>query len=673
MISLRRSGVASAHDRAGVALAFRQPAIARLLAAFGLVTVAEWATVTSLSIYVFGIGGTLAVGFVGFRFVPGALSSMLFAPLVERHHGVLSRIAIARTLLLGAAAAWVLAGYDTEVVIVLIAIDAAVAAPYRAAQSRILPVLSREPEELAGATAGVSIMKTVGQAGGSLAGGVLAAWIDPGAVMAGGAVAMAAAAAVSAGLQPARQRARSHWVAVLKDGFAAVPEVITDGQSSAIVLASVARTLVRGLWTALAVVVALELIHSGSSGVGVLQAAAGVGAVLAIPITTKLIGRRRLGIPCALAFIAAGVTVSAVGVFDLGQEVAIVILGWGAAMAVADATSLSLLHRLLHSDTLSRVVGVMEALKLASEGVGALLAPALVAIFGLRTALVIAGAPLPLIVLLGLGQIRRSDLAATGRSALVRLLHGVRVLRSLDMASLEDVAARVVRTPVAAGTDVMRQGDLGDLFYVIDSGEVDVLVGGYPVARLERGSGFGERALLRDSPRTATVRALSDLELWALGREDFLTAITGQRPDEADEVAPPLRPYPTDVLSIPLAEVLGDLSQLAGVSRDRLEELAAKTTTEQWDPGAVVIREGDRAESLYVVLAGRAEVTVADESTATLHPGDVFGEIAVLHGTPRTANVVALEPLTTARVPADAFLAVLKVRPRPLASMNEAP
>jgi CRP-like cAMP-binding protein len=66
-------------------------------------------------------------------------------------------------------------------------------------------------------------------------------------------------------------------------------------------------------------------------------------------------------------------------------------------------------------------------------------------------------------------------------------------------------------------------------------------------------------------------------------------------------------------------------------------------------------------------------VTVADESTATLHPGDVFGEIAVLHGTPRTANVVALEPLTTARVPADAFLAVLKVRPRPLASMNEAP
>jgi CRP-like cAMP-binding protein len=659
----RRLGVGSADDRAGVALAFRQPAIARMLAAFGLVTVAEWATVTSLSIYVFGIGGTLAVGFVGFRFVPGALSSMLFSPLVERHQGVLARIAIARTMLLGAAAAWVLAGYDTVVVIAIIAIDAAVAAPYRPAQSRILPVLSREPEELAGATAGVSIMKTVGQAAGSLAGGVLAAVIDPGAVMAGGAVAMAGAAFVSSGLQPARQRATSHWVAVLKDGFAAVPAVIRDGQSSAIVLASVARTLVRGLWTALAVVVALRLFHLGSSGVGVLQASAGVGAVLAIPITTKLIGRQRLGIPCALAFIAAGLAVSAVGVFDLGETVALVIVGWGAAMAVADATSLSLLHRLLHSDTLSRVVGVMEALKLASEGVGALLAPALVALFGLRTALVVAGAPLPLIVLAGLGQIRRSDLAASGRSRLVRLLHGVRVLRSIDMPSLEDIAARVVRMPVAGGTDVMRQGDVGDLFYVIESGDVEVLVGGYPVAHLGPGSGFGERALLRDSPRTATVRALTDLDLWSLGRDDFLAAITGQRPDEADEAAGPLRPYDTDVLARPLAEVLGDLSQLAGVSRARLEELAGTTSIERWDAGVEVIHEGDPADSVYVLLAGRAEVTLAGERTAQLHPGDSFGEIAVLHGTPRTATVVALEPLTTCRIPAEAFLATQTVRP----------
>lgn len=668
MISLGRGRVTDpARGPSGLAIAFRHPAMARLLFAFGLVTVAEWATVTSLSIYVFGIGGTLAVGFVGFRFVPGAISSMLFSPLVERHQGVLSRIAIARTMLLGAAAGWVIAGYDPAVVIIIIAVDAAIAAPYRSAQSRILPILSREPEELAGATAGISIMKTVGQAAGGLAGGVLAAVIDPGAVMAGGAAAMAIAALVSAGLQPARQRAASHWVAVLKDGFAAVPEVIRDGQSSAIVLASVSRTLVRGLWTALAVVVALRLFRLGSSGVGELQAAAGVGAVLAIPITTKLIGRRRLGAPCALAFIAAGLAVSAVGVFKLGETVALVIVAWGTAMAVADATSLSLLHRLLHSDTLSRVVGVMEALKLASEGLGALLAPALVAIFGLRPALIIAGAPLPIIVLLGLGQIRRSDLAAAGRAELVRLLHRVRVLRSIDMPSLEDVAARVVRTDVSAGSDVMRQGDLGDLFYVIDQGTAEVLIGGYPVARLGRGAGFGERALLRDTPRSATIRALSDLRLWALERDDFLMAMTGQRPDELGDGARPLRPeILADIRGRSLADVLGDLSQLAGLSGDRLEALAALTTTEHWDVGATVIREGDVADSVYIVLAGRASVLLNGTPMSELHPGDAFGEIAVLHGTPRTATVTAATTLTTCRLPASDFLAAVTVRPTAL-------
>ncbi|HUB76875.1 MAG TPA: cyclic nucleotide-binding domain-containing protein [Solirubrobacteraceae bacterium] len=668
MITLRRSARGEATgEGSGIAIAFRHPVMARLLAAFGLVTVGEWATVTSLSIYVFKLSGTLAVGFVGFRFVPGALSSMLFAPLVERHRGVLARIALARTLLLGAAAAWVLLGYDASVVIALIAIDAAVAAPYRTAQSRILPVLSREPEELAGATAGISVMKTVGQAGGGLAGGVLAAVVDPGAVMAGGAVAMATAAFLGSGLQPARQRAVSNWLAVLRDGFAAVPQVLRDGRCSAIVIASVARTFVRGLWMALAVVVALRLFHLGSSGVGLLQAAAGIGAVVGIPITAKLIGRQRLGIPCAVAFVAAGVAVGVVGIFDFGESVAFVVIAWGTAMAVADATSLSLLYRLLHSDTLSRVVGVMEALKLASEGIGALMAPALVAIFGLRTALIVAGAPLPLVVLASLGQIRRSDLAASGRSALVRLLHSVRVLRILDMASLEDVAARVVRTEVGEGEIVMRQGDPGDRFYVIERGEVEVEIGGYPVARLSRGAGFGERALLRDSPRSATIRALSDLDLWSLERDDFLMAMTGQRPDEADEAARPLRAYAPDIGSRPLAEVLGDLSQLAGASRERLEEVAAATTTAHYAPGAVVIREGETADSVFVVLAGVAEVTVGGKATARVHPGDAFGEIAVLHSTPRTATVTALEPLTVCRVPAEDYLAAVTVRPTPLA------
>jgi CRP-like cAMP-binding protein len=652
-------------ERSAIALAFRHPSMARLLAAFGLVTVAEWATVTSLSIYVFGIGGTLAVGFVGFRFVPGALSGVFASPFIERRPHVLSHIALARTLLLAAAAAWVLAGYDLEVVIAIIAVDAAVASPYRPAQSRILPALSREPAELAGATAGISVMKTVGQAVGGLAGGLLAAVIDPGYVMVAGAGAMALAAVVSRGLQGPVRGVPGNWAEVLADGVRAIPETLRHAHASALVLASVARTLVRGLWLALAVVVALRLFNLGSSGVGVLQAAAGAGAVFGIPVTASLIGRRHLGAPCMLAFLAAGVAISAVGIFRLDQSVAFVIVGWGAAMAVADATSLSLLHRLLHSDTLSRVVGVMESLKLVSEGLGAMLAPALVALFGLRTALIVAGIPLPLIVLLGSTQILRADRVATGRSALVRLLHRVRVLRSVQMVALEDLAARVRPLHAPAGTDVVRQGEPGDLFYVIADGEADVLVGGYPVGRLHDGAGFGERALLRDSPRSATIRAITDLELWALERDDFLIAMTGLRPDEVDVAAAPLRPPIAGILERPITEVLGDLTQLHGASPDRLAELAELTITEDWSDGDTVIREGEVADAVYIVLAGRADVSARGEHVGHLHPGDAFGEIAVLHGTLRTATVLAAGPLTTCRIPAEGFLAALTGRPAP--------
>src|SRR6516225_6111996 len=176
-------------------------------------------------------------------------------------------------------------------------------------------------------------------------------------------------------------------------------------------------------------------------------------------------------------------------------------------MALADATSLSLLARLLDRRTLGRTVGVMESLKLALEGTGALLAPALVALFGLRPALLVAGLPLPLLVLPSYRRMDRADTAAAGRGAVVRLLHRVPTLHSLDMASLEDVAACARRLHVAQGTEVLREG--------------------FGIGRLGHGSGFGERALLRSTPRSATVRALTEMALYAIDRTSFLSAVTG--------------------------------------------------------------------------------------------------------------------------------------------------
>jgi MFS family permease len=96
--------------------------------------------------------------------------------------------------------------------------------------------------------------------------------------------------------------------------------------------------------------------------------------------------------------------------------------------------------------------------------------------------------------------------------------------------ALEELASRLVPVAVTAGSHIIRQGDPGDRFYVIEEGKADVLIDGRFVRTLVPGEYFGEIALLRDVPRTATVTASTDLALRALERDDFIAAVTGHAP-----------------------------------------------------------------------------------------------------------------------------------------------
>jgi CRP-like cAMP-binding protein len=95
------------------------------------------------------------------------------------------------------------------------------------------------------------------------------------------------------------------------------------------------------------------------------------------------------------------------------------------------------------------------------------------------------------------------------------------------MTAVERVAAGLRRLEVEPGTVLMRQGDAGDEFIVIDEGEVEVTVDGRPIHRLGHGSGIGEIALVRSSPRTATVIALSPVAAYAVDCRTFLAAVSG--------------------------------------------------------------------------------------------------------------------------------------------------
>jgi CRP-like cAMP-binding protein len=93
--------------------------------------------------------------------------------------------------------------------------------------------------------------------------------------------------------------------------------------------------------------------------------------------------------------------------------------------------------------------------------------------------------------------------------------------------SIEHLASRLRRVTAPAGTPVFEQGDAGDGFYVITAGRADVVGDGVVVRTLAAGESFGEIALLRDVPRTATIRPTADLDLIVLDRDVFLDAVCG--------------------------------------------------------------------------------------------------------------------------------------------------
>ena len=134
--------------------------------------------------------------------------------------------------------------------------------------------------------------------------------------------------------------------------------------------------------------------------------------------------------------------------------------------------------------------------------------------------------------------LRAIDREAAPRTRELELLRGSSIFAPLPLPTLTQLAGRLEPLEVAAGTEVVRQGEPGDRFYLIDSGALEARVDGEVRRRLGAGDFFGEIALLRDTPRTATVVALEDARLLALERDEFIAAVTGHAPsrEAADAV-----------------------------------------------------------------------------------------------------------------------------------------
>ena len=286
--------------------------------------------------------------------------------------------------------------------------------------------------------------------------------------------------------------------------------------------------IVVGALDVLFVSTAIQLLDIGASGAGFLSAAFGAGAILGAASTILLVGRRRLSPSLAGGAVLFGAPIGLVAVAPSAVSAPILFAAAGAGRSVGDVSGRTLLQRVTPNDVLSRVFGVLEGLTMLALVVGSVGAAALIEAWGVQTALVVVGAFLPLVILLSSGRLLSIDRSALAPDAeILRLLRAIPFFAPLPAPAMERVSKDVFPLEAAAGDLLIREGDRGDLFYVIVEGRVEITRAGEPVSEQGPGGYVGEIALLRDVPRTASVIAKTPLRLLALEREPFLLAVTG--------------------------------------------------------------------------------------------------------------------------------------------------
>jgi MFS family permease len=295
-----------------------------------------------------------------------------------------------------------------------------------------------------------------------------------------------------------------------------------------------AQTVISGAYEVLVVVTSLRLLWPppsslGDSGVGFLNSAFGVGALLGAAVAgALLVGVRRLSLPFITGSLLWGVPFLLIAVW-LKPAFALIMFGiLGIGATVESIAGFTLLQRAVPNELLGRVYGVVQMLGLAAVGIGAALTPAVISGLGARGTLIAVGSFVPLSIFVFGPKLVRIDAEATAPGAeRLSLLRGIEIFAPLPGLVLEQLASQLIPLDVEPGTDIIVEGDLGDRFYIVREGEVEITAGGRHVADAGRSGYFGEIALLRDVPRTATCTARTDVSLFALEREDFLGAVTG--------------------------------------------------------------------------------------------------------------------------------------------------
>ena len=517
-------------------------ALRRLELAWACLVVGAWAYGVAVVVYAYEQGGARAVGVVGLlRWGTAALASPFAAALGDRYDRRLVMVGsdLFRAGLTVVAAAAVFADWGPWLVYVLAALVSVAGTPFRPAEAAYTPVLTNTPEELSAANVVAAAIESVGIFVGPALGGLLLAATNTGTVFLATAVLVAVSAVLILGIR-ARGGERAperSGESVFGELLAGARTILGDRKVALLVGLFAAQTFVDGLLGVLIAVVALSFLDAGAAAVGWLNAASGIGGLVGAVLAGMMVGRGRLAGDFGLGVLLFGLPLALIPAWR-NEGFALLLLGFiGVGNTLADVSGMTLLQRFAPEAVLARVFGILESVLLLTVGLGAIVAPVLVSTLGIRGALVFAGLLLPVLVIPAWPVLRRLDRGSDVPVRRLDRLRAIPFLAPLPEATLEQLARALSVEQMQIGDEIVRQGEPGDRFYVIDSGSVEVLVDGRPSASLGPGDYFGEIALLRDLPRTATVQAREDGLLLTLTHDAFVPAVSGYSPSLASAEA----------------------------------------------------------------------------------------------------------------------------------------
>jgi MFS family permease len=510
--------------------AVRNENIRRVELAWGAAIAAEWAHFVALGVYAYEEGGAAAVGVAGLvRLLPAGALAPFAASLGDRFRR--ERFLLALTLIGAAALAGSGAaafGGNRVLVFAFAALVGLSSTLIRPALQALLPSLARTPEELIASNGATSTIESLGTLIGPFLAGVLVTFSDVWVVFVVAGAAMLGAAALLARVHVEGRIDLSATAdgegprAMIGAGFRTIAQ--TPGVPLIVGLVA-AQAFVRGCLNVLIVVAVFRVLDGSAADVAYLTAAIGVGGLLGAFGAMTLEGRR-LAVPFGLSLVFWGLPIALIAPRPYFAAAIVLLAIVGAANSVEDVAVFTLLQRIIPDDILTRVLGVVWGIAMGAVALGSIAAPALVEAIGPRAAFLVAGWILPVLALAAYRRLAAIDKGIAPATAELKFIDEVPMFAPLSVAAKERVAAKLVPVSVSAGEVVIRAGDAGDRFYLVGNGELDVDAGGRHVV-VQHAGYFGEISLLRNVPRTATVTACVDSQLYALLRDDFLAAVTG--------------------------------------------------------------------------------------------------------------------------------------------------